>query len=71
MTFEEISNRLKQITDALENKNLSLDEGIKMFDEGISLTEKALKILNDGQGTVKVLRQKLDGICEENFEIKD
>jgi len=68
MTFEEITNKLKGIIDALENKDISLDEGIKLFDTGISLTQEALKILNEGQGTIKVLKQKLDDIVEQNFD---
>lgn len=68
MTFEEITIKLKNIIETLENKDVSLDEGIKLFDTGINLTEEALKILNDGQGTIKVLKQKLDSICEEDFK---
>jgi len=66
--FEDIEKELSKIVGKLENKEISLDEGIKLFDEGIKLTETALEILNEGQGKIKILKAKLDRLCEDNFE---
>ena len=68
MKFEEISKELNQIVEKLEDKNLPLDLGIELFEEGVKLTEKALNILNDNEGKIKILKNKIDKLCEENFE---
>lgn len=71
MKFEEIEKELSKIVEKLEDKGISLDQGIKLFDEGIKLTESALEILNEGQGKIKILKAKLDKLCEENFDETD
>ena len=68
MKFEDIEKELSKVIEKLEDKEISLDEGIKLFDQGIKLTENALEILNEGQGKIKVLKAKLDKLCEENFD---
>ena len=68
MKFEDISKELNQIIEKLEDKNLPLDLGIELFEEGVKLTEKALNILNDNEGKIKILKNKIDKLCEENFE---
>lgn len=68
MKFEDLTKELAKIVEKLEDKGISLDEGIKLFEEGIKLTESALEFLNEGQGKIKVLKAKLDKLCEENLE---
>lgn len=68
MKFEDIEKQLSKIVEKLEDKEISLEEGINLFDEGVKLTGIALEILNEGQGKIKILKQKLDKLCEENFE---
>ena len=60
MTFEQSAKRLEEIVNALENNTVSLDDSLKLFEEGIKLTKycenelknienKASKILLDSQ----------------------
>ena len=58
LTFEMAMKRLEEIVNALENGTVSLDDSLKLFEEGIKLTKycenelkniesKAAKILED------------------------
>ena len=60
LTFEKAMKRLAEIVNALENNTVSLDDSLKLFEEGIKLTKycenelknienKASKILLDSQ----------------------
>ena len=60
LTFEKAMKRLEEIVNALENNTVSLDDSLKLFEEGIKLTKycenelknienKASKILLDSQ----------------------
>ena len=60
LTFEKAMKRLEEIVNALENGTVSLDDSLKLFEEGIKLTKycenelknienKASKILMDSK----------------------
>jgi exodeoxyribonuclease VII small subunit len=57
-TFEEALAGLEQITKDLENGNLSLEQSLKKFDEGIKLAEFCGKKLEDAQQKVEILQRK-------------
>ena len=59
-SFEENLERLKEIVKSIQSGELSLDESLKCFEEGIKLSkvledklknieEKAIKLFEDGQ----------------------
>ena len=45
LTFEEAMNRLEEIVDALEGGDYSLDESLKLFEEGVKLVKSCNKII--------------------------
>ena len=60
LTFEQAMKRLEEIVNALENGSVSLDDSLKLFEEGIKLSKycetelkniegKAAKILEDSK----------------------
>ena len=60
LTFDKAMKRLEEIVNALDNNTVSLDDSLKLFEEGIKLTKycenelknienKASKILLDSQ----------------------
>ncbi|MBU0482321.1 MAG: exodeoxyribonuclease VII small subunit [Proteobacteria bacterium] len=65
--FEESLTRLEQITEELESGDLSLEESLKRFDEGIKLTEYCNRKLSEARTRVNVLLKKNDGFSEEPF----
>ena len=68
MEFEESINKLQDIASKLENPNLSMDEGLKLYEEGISLATNCYKQLNEVKGKITILKQDLDNFIEESFE---
>ncbi len=60
-TFEEAIYRLEEITRNLEDGELSLDDALKKFDEGVKLAEFCNKKLDEAQGKVDILLKK-DGV---------
>jgi exodeoxyribonuclease VII small subunit len=64
MTFEKSVQRLEEIVRALESKDLSLDTGLKLFEEGIACLRDASAELTKAEAAVQVLRERTDGILE-------
>jgi exodeoxyribonuclease VII small subunit len=67
--FERSLARLEEVVRRLENANLSLDEAMKLFEEGVELSRECQKQLEQAEGRVEVLLKKADGkIAAEPFE---
>ena len=65
--FEELIEKLEEITNKLEKEQLSLDESVKLFEEGIELSKKCDSKLEDAEKRITVLINKNNEIKEENF----
>ena len=59
--FEESLGRLEEIVGKLENANLSLDEAMKLFEEGVQLSRDCQKHLEQAEGKVEILLKKAGG----------
>ena len=55
LTFEEAMQQLEKIADELEKDNLDLDTSVKKFEEGMKLSQKCNKILEDAEKKITVL----------------
>lgn len=53
--FEEALERLEQIVYQLEEGSLGLDESLKIFDEGIRLTQACTKKLEESERRIQIL----------------
>lgn len=62
-TFESALSRLEQITEELEDGELSLDKSLKKFDEGIRLAHFCNEQLDEARAKVELLLEK-DGKLE-------
>lgn len=62
-TFEDGLAQLENITKELEDGNLSLEDSLKYFDEGVKLAEYCNSKLSDAQRKVEILLKK-DGSLE-------
>lgn len=49
MTYEEAMNRLEKIVSMLENDTLSLDDSLKLFEEGTKLARFCNKTLDEAE----------------------
>ena len=54
-SFEEAIARLEQIIELLEKGELSLEENLKLFEEGIALARHCRNRLDEAQGKVEIL----------------
>ncbi len=53
MTYEDCMKRLTEITSILEHEQLSLEEAAKLYTEGMELSAKCHKVLQDAVLSVK------------------
>lgn len=70
-SFEEALTRLEQITKELEEGDLSLDESLKYFDEGVKLAQFCNSKLDDAQKKVEILLKKNDTLEPVDFNGPD
>tara|TARA_B100000686_G_C15857334_1_gene510171 strand:- start:43 stop:273 length:231 start_codon:yes stop_codon:yes gene_type:complete len=61
MQFEEAFKRLEAIVGNLESGDLSLEESMKLFEEGIGLTEACKSRLEDAEQKIQLLLKDSDG----------
>ncbi len=61
MHFEEAVKRLEQIGGKLESGDRSLEESMKLFEEGIGLTEACKSRLEDAEQKIQLLLKNSDG----------
>tara|TARA_B000000532_G_scaffold83115_1_gene66495 strand:+ start:119 stop:319 length:201 start_codon:yes stop_codon:yes gene_type:complete len=54
-SFEKDLKKLQQILDEIESDKLSLEESIEKYKEGVELSKKCQKALNDAKQIIKVL----------------
>ena len=68
--FEEMMQELEKISQDLEKGDISLDESMKKFEEGIALSKKCSEILETAEKKIKILIQDEDKIKEEEFDVE-
>lgn len=57
-TFESALGKLEQITEELENGELTLEKSLKKFDEGIALVGYCNTTLSEAKAKVELLLEK-------------
>ena len=67
MTFEQNLERLESIAAALDREDLSLDQALVLFEEGIAALKAANAELAMAEGRVKTLVEQSKGV----FEVTD
>jgi exodeoxyribonuclease VII small subunit len=60
-SFEESLKKLESIVDKLEKGDLSLEESLKLFEEGVGLSATCKKELEEAEGKVQILIKQRDG----------
>jgi exodeoxyribonuclease VII small subunit len=60
-SFEESLKKLETIVDQLEKGELSLEDSLKLFEEGVGLSAACKKELDDAEGKVQMLIKQRDG----------
>ncbi|NOQ67084.1 MAG: exodeoxyribonuclease VII small subunit [Desulfobacterales bacterium] len=70
-SFEDELAKLEKITKELEEGDLSLEESLKHFDEGVKLAEYCNNKLSDAQRKVEILLKKGDSLEPVAFDNLD
>ncbi len=65
-TFEEMMGSLEKISSELENGDLTLDQAMKKFEEGMQLSKKCSEILDNAEKKIKILIND----SEEDFDVE-
>lgn len=71
ISFEEAINKLEGIVQSLETGNISLDESLRLFQEGVRLIDFCQKKLTMAEQKVSVLVQKNEEFFLEPFTNED
>jgi exodeoxyribonuclease VII small subunit len=71
--LEEALERLEAIARRLEEEEkISLDESLRLFEEGVALSRQCGKRLEEAEQKVEILMRQADGSLEaEDFEVED
>jgi exodeoxyribonuclease VII small subunit len=71
MTFKGMMQRLDEITSTLEKEDLELEEGLRLFEEGVGLIREAKQRLTTASSKVeKLIGSMEEGLDTEEFELE-
>lgn len=65
LSFEKATERLQEIVSLLEKGNASLDESLKLYEEGISLVRYCNSTLDNAEERIKILMSNENGQAVE------
>jgi exodeoxyribonuclease VII small subunit len=60
-SFEESLKRLEKIVEQMERGDLPLEDSIKLFEEGMSLSAECKEYLERAEGKIHILIKQRDG----------
>ena len=71
LKFEEAMKELEIIANDLEKGDLSLEESVAKFEEGMKLSKQCNDIIQNAEKKITILLQKDGKIEEENFNVEE
>jgi exodeoxyribonuclease VII small subunit len=69
--FETAMAELEELVAQIETGNLSLEDSLKQFEQGIKLSRICQQALTDAEQRVKILTESLNGDTEEDFLVPE
>lgn len=66
-SFKTDLQRLEEISNLLDSGEIDLEDAITLYEEGIQLSKKCLKTLNDAELKVTELKSEIDVDDNNNF----
>lgn len=61
LSFEQLYERLEEVTARLESGDLSLEQSVALFEQGMELAKRCQGLLGDVEQRVETLRRAFDG----------
>lgn len=71
LSFEQRLQKLESIVERLEASDLTLDESLRLFEEGVGLSDTCRKMLEEAETKVEKLVAKQGVRVPEPFELDD
>ena len=68
--FETKLKELEGIVASLESKDITLENGIELFERGVGVTRECLAALTESKGKITVIKKELDKLIEKPFELE-
>ena len=65
MDFEKKINELQSICNKMEDENLPLSDGLKLYEQGVIIAKECYSELSNIKGKVTVIKQDLDKFKED------
>ena len=69
--FEDAMRELEDIVKRLESGDLSLEESLKIFEEGVALSRYCFRKLEEAEKRVSILIKDEGGLKREPFEAEE
>ncbi len=70
VSFEQSLNDLEQLVTQMETGELSLDDSLKAFEQGVKLTRECQNILDEAEQKVQILSEQNGEVVSVPFEEK-
>jgi len=70
-SFEDSIKRLQEISDLLESDEVSLEESIKLYEEGIKLSKQCYTVLDKAELKVNELNKELENWVNKKLRLRD
>lgn len=67
-TYERDHKKLEEIVKKLESGDISLDESVKLYEEGVTLYKSLEKTLKEYEGKINVMSENLEAITVEDLD---
>ena len=68
MDFESRVKELQNIASKMEDNNLKMADGVKLYEQGVALAKECYAELNEVKGKITVIKQDLDKFKEESLD---
>ena len=67
MDYNELIKELEKIILKLESGECGLEQSAQLYQQGIEISEKLGKQLDETKGKITILKKQMDKIIEEDF----
>lgn len=71
ITFEQAMSRLEKIVRELESGEATLEDSIKLFEEGVKLSGICSSLLKEAKQKVEILIETDNGVSKESFTVNE
>ncbi|MBQ2713207.1 MAG: exodeoxyribonuclease VII small subunit [Clostridia bacterium] len=65
MTLEQNIKKLEQIASKISDEEVSLEESLKLFEQGVLVSEQTLSAIAACEGKITLLKERADALFED------